>query len=371
MKKILISCLVIFTSLNVLAQDEEINVAGLVYLNYQSSLPEGILATKSAVLVSTPNRPGESIAEDWYPMAEEVHAEFTSAGLDPVAYYFYDDVYAGKEATRAFAESWKQRGIEHIVMLLKSEVNNKKGDVRYLLMATAFNGNEDLMTEGQPAWKASGKKLKSLNQKFTRAANKMEKKNLMPAPAPEHFTDVRMVNGNRIESYYTDLKLGKLAVPQFGIDESPGDRPGGLVNNAIEKRKEQAEAQTTGYNKELASIMNSYKYAYELVEPGQSDKDLMVAGYAYVLRRLHTSGLEIKRLLNYEVDEDEEYYITIKMINGKPTMRYIPINAPVYKYYIKNLKTGNIYLGKDWDADETWQESLKNVIYNIGKELKW
>jgi hypothetical protein len=228
-----------------------------------------------------------------------------------------------------------------------------------------------LMTEGQPGWKASNKKLKAVTQKFSRAANRIEKTNLMPAPTPEHFTDVRMVDGNRIESYYTDLKLGKLAVPEFGINETPGSRPGGLVNNIVEKRKEQASEQMSLYNKELAAIMNSYKFKYGFVEKETSDKDLMIAGYAYVLRRLHTSGLEIKRLLNYEVDEEEEYYITVKMKNGKPSMRYIPIKAPVYKYYIKNLKTGNIYLGKNWDADETWQESLKNVIDNIGRELKW
>jgi hypothetical protein len=227
------------------------------------------------------------------------------------------------------------------------------------------------MTEGQPGWKASAKNLKAVTQRFTRAANKLEKTNLMPAAVPEHFTDVRMVNGNRIETYYTDLKLGKLAVPKFAINESPGKRPGGLVNNVVEKRKEQATSQVEQYNNELASIMNSYKYAYDFVDKETSDKDLMIAGYAYVLRRLHTSGLEIKRLLNYEVDEEEEYYITVKTINNKPTMRYIPIKAPVYKYYIKNLKTGNIYLGRNWDADETWQESLKNVLHNIGKELKW
>jgi hypothetical protein len=75
-------------------------------------------------------------------------------------------------------------------------------------------------------------------------------------------------------------------------------------------------------------------------------------------------------LLNYEVDEDDEYYITVKITKGKPSMRYIPTQAPVYKYYIKNLKTKNIYLGKNWDADETWQESLKNVLYNITLDLK-
>lgn len=371
MKKLLIYLIVCLAPLGVKAQDEEINVAGMVYLNYRPTLPEGILAAKSVVLVSSPNKPGESIAEDWHPMAEEVHPVLTKAGLDPVAYYFYDDVYAGTESRIAFAQSWVKRGISYIVILIKSEVNNKKGDMRYVLLATAFNGDGTLMTEGQPGWKASSKNLKNVTQKFTRAANKIDKVNLMPAANPEYFTDVRMIMANRIESYYTDLKLGKLAVPEFGIAESPGKRPGGLVNTAVEKRKEQAAGQVSQYNKELGSILQTYKYDYGLVDREKSDEDLMTEGYAYVLRRLHTSGLEIKRLLNYEVDEDEEYYITIKMINGKPTMRYIPIEAPVYKYYIKNVKTGNIYLGRDWDADETWQESLKNVIYNIGKELKW
>lgn len=370
MKKLLI-CIAVFVPFIVFAQDEEINVAGLVYLNYKSTLPHGILTDKSVVLVSSPNKPGESIVEDWHPLAEETHAALIKAGLDPVAYYFYDDVYSGVEARAAFAKSWQDRGIGYIVILIKSEVNNKKGDMRYVLLATAFNGFGTLMTEGQPGWKASGKNLKSVTQKITRAANKMEKGNLMPPDAPEYFTDVRMITANRIESYYTDLKLGKLAVPEFGISESPGKRPGGLVNNAVEKRKEQAEGQISKYNQELESIMQSYKFDYGLVNRQASDEDLMKDGYIYVIRRLHTSGLEIKRLLNYEVDEEDEYYITVKMINGKPAMRYIPIKAPVYKYYIRNIKTGNIYLGRDWDADETWQESLKNVIYNIGKELKW
>jgi len=121
----------------------------------------------------------------------------------------------------------------------------------------------------------------------------------------------------------------------------------------------------------LATIMQGYKFNYELVDNAKTDKELMMEGYTYVIKSIHTSGLEIRKLLNYgDVDEEEEYYITVKMNKNKPTMRYIPIKAPVYKYYIKNLKTKNVYLGKQWEADETWQESLKNVLYNIGKEVK-
>ncbi len=370
MKKFAVLLLLVLSMDFATAQDEEINVAGLIFLKYQNVLPDGVLATKSVVLVSSPNRAGESIPEDWHPLAEEAHEIFAKAGLDPVAYYFYDDVYSGKESRAAFAASWAKRGISNIVLLLKSEVNNNSGNVRYLLLVTPFNGESTLMDEGQPAWKSNGKNLKSVMSKFTRTANRIESTNLLISDAPEYFNDVSMIKGNRIESYFTDLRIGKLAIPKFATSDLPGKRPGGLVNNLVKNRLQQAEEQANSFNTELASIMDSYRFDYGLVEHNASDEELMKQGFTYVLNHLHTSGIGVRRLLNYEVDEEEEYYVTVKYNKGKPTQRYIPIKAPIYKYYIKNLKTGFIYIGKYWDADETWQESLQNVIKNIDLEIK-
>ena len=370
MKKLLSFILFSLASITVFSQNEEINVAGLVFLNYQSGLPENILSSKTVVLVSTPNNPGESIAEDWKPLVEEAHPVLAKAGIDLVGYYFYDDVYSGKEVQEAFAASWKKRGVGHILLMIKSEINNSKNGTRYLLLATPFNGEASLMTEGQAAWKKSSKKFDNVLGDIAKAANKLTKNNLLVASAPEYFNDVKLLNGQRVESYYTDLKLGKLAVPTFAGADLPGKRPGGLVNTLIKNRLEQAEAQANSYNAELTNLFKGYKFDYGLVDKNSSDKDLMMAGYSYVLHSIRTSGISIKRFLNYAVDEEDEHYITVKVINGKPTMRYIPAKAPVYKYYIKNLKTGNVYLGKNWDADETWQESIKNMIYNIGQELK-
>lgn len=354
----------------VYAQEEEINVAGLVFLKYQSSLPPKILSTKTVVLVSSPNKVGESIAEDWHPMVEQAHPVFVKTGLDPVAYYFYDDVYSGKEVRAAFAESWKKRGIGHIMLLIKSKVNSNNKNIRYLILATAFNGEPSLMTAGQIAWKTSGNNLKNVLGRYSRIANRQTSTNLLISETPEYFNDVPLIKGQRVESYYTDLRIGKLAVPRFATTNLPGKRPGGLVNNLVKNRMQQAETQANKFNSELAAIISDYPFEYDLVDQQESDETLMQAGYTYVLRSIRTSGIEIKRLLNYDVDEEDNYYITVTLVNGKPTMRNIPTKAPVYKYYIKNLKTKSVYLGKNWDADETWQNSLKNVIYNISQEYK-
>lgn len=369
MKKIvLLSFLLISSSLY--AQDEEINVAGLVFIKYQRDLPDNILSTKSVVLVTAPNKEGESIVEDWHPLAEQAQPEFAKAGLDAVAYYFYDDVYSGKEVRKAYAASWKKRGIGHIVLIIKSELNNNRKNIRYMILTTAFNGESTLMTEGQPGWKATGKDFKKVLGKFIRDAKKQESNNLLINDSPEYFHDVKLITNLRAETYYTDLRTGKLAVPRFAGTNLPGKRPGGLVNSMVKNRLEQAEEQANNFNTELETIMHGYKFKYGTVEQDDTDEELMKAGYTYILRSIRTEGISIKRLLNYEVDEEMEYYTTVKMIDGKPTMRYIPIKAPVYKYYIRNLKTGNIYVGRNWDADETWQESLKNMLYNIEKTYK-
>lgn len=370
MKKIISVLIITLAGGIAFAQEEEINVAGMVYLNYQNNLPDNILSNKSVVFVTAPNRQGESIVEDWHPLAEEAHPVFVESGLDAVAYYFYDDIYSGKEVRQAFAKSWKRRGVEHIVLLIKSEVNGNANKIRYMLMATPFNGESSLMTEGQPAWKATAKDLKKVLTKFSKDARKQEIKNLLINDTPEYFDDVKIITSQRVETYYTDLKSGKLAVPKFGGNDLPGKRPGGLVNNMVQNRLEQAASQADAYNAELERIMKDYQFNYELVDKSLTEQELMNEGYTYVLRSIRTEGIGVKRLLNYEVDEDMEYYTTVKIKNGKPTMRYIPIKAPVYKYYIRNLKTGNIYLGKSWDADETWQESLGNVLYNINQSYK-
>ncbi|MEN8251021.1 MAG: hypothetical protein ABFS32_18960 [Bacteroidota bacterium] len=370
MRKLLSIILLVLLGGSIYAQEEEINVAGLVFLNYQKNLPDNILSSKSVVLVTSPNKAGESIAEDWHPMAEEAQPVFAKAGLDAVAYYFYDDVYSGKEVREAFATSWKKRGIKHIVLIIKAEVNGNPKNIRYLLMATPFNGQPSLMTEGQEAWKATGKEFKKVLGKLTKDAKKQESTNLMINDTPEYFNDVKLITSLRAETYYTDLNSGKLAVRKFAGSDLPGEKQGGLVNTMVKNRLEQAEAQAKAFNKEQAAIMQGYKFKYGMVEQDETDEALIKAGYIYVLGSIHTAGISVKRLLNYEVDEDEEFYITIKLKNGKPTMRYIPTKAPVYKYYIRNLKTGNIYVGKNWDADETWQESLKNMLYNIGKSYK-
>ena len=76
-------------------------------------------------------------------------------------------------------------------------------------------------------------------------------------------------------------------------------------------------------------------------------------------------------LLNYEIDYTETDYITLKTIMDEiTTLEQIPVNAPVYKYYMKQIVNKEIYLGVQWDADLTWEGALLNHINNFKQALE-
>lgn len=371
MKYISALVLGLLVTLVVHAQEEEINVAGLVFLDYGNGLPADLLSSKSVVLVGTPAKAGESIREDWKPLVEEAHPEFNAAGIDAVAYYFYEDVIAGPDSRRAFSQSWVRRGIKYVIVLSKVEVSlGKKPSIRYVVMITPFNQLSTIMSNGQKAWKSQGKDLGKVLDKVTKSAARLDSKTLLTNGSPEYFYDVNLIKGQRVQSYFTDLDFGKMAVPNFAIAEIPANKPGGVINNQVEKQAKFANGQASSYNGEQEGIMKGYKYEYKYTDPALSDAELSQAGFMFVLYKLHSSGKSVKRLLDYQVDDDDETYMTVKEINGKQTLRYIPADAPIYKFYVKHLKTGNVYLGKNWDADETWQEALESCLWNIRKEKK-
>lgn len=355
-----------------LAQDEEINVAGLVFLDYNGALPETIRSGKTIVLVNTT----KVLAEQTFnktaePLINEAHDVFTKAGIDVVGYYSLKQVFAGRDSQYGFSEAWKKREIENIIIISRVVFQKKNKEVtRYVLLATTFNGTPSFFSNGQLGWKSQGKDFEKTLNRVAVAANKYKRENLLINEEPEYFNDVKMVWGEHVEGYLTDLDFGKLAVPIFKTVEIPNPKPTGLINNLVSKQVEESNALNAKNNKILEDKLKAYNYEYELVFDETTDIDLSKDGFSYVLLRLYSPGVDIKRLLNYSINEDQDTYTTQIYKDGKLTVRRIPANGIVYKYYIKHLRTGNIYLGPNWDADESWSDALDHMLYNVNVEMK-
>lgn len=365
-----------FTGQSLFSQsEEEINIVGLRFLDYSKDLPEDILQSKCAVIVSVPTVSKNSSERGaWKIYSSEAHEYFKKIGIDPVAYFYIDDVFAGRDATREYAGHFRNREIDYFIFLSRVLIKIRNKDAyRDVIVITAFNGEDQLIRNGQPAYKDQSKDMEKLMKKIYGITIRKDyvRTNHLIIDKPEFFEAFSIIEGRRNESYPVDLRVDKLAVPKFEKVEIPDNRPRGLINNMIAEEAEKYNASVERLNFELDRQFKDYPWDYELVKYNPDEEEMWRQGFLYILMYVHTSGKSVKQMLDYEINEAETEYITIKKKNDQGiTLRTIPVDAPVYKFYVRSLARDEIYVGETWDADETWQEALQNFLSNLVEKLR-
>ena len=346
-------------------EEEEINVVGFRLLDYgRDNLPEDILKTRSAVFVSVPPISRQS--------SERGH--WKTFSIDAVAYFNMDALFAGPDASNIYSDFLVRRDIKYIILLseVRLKIKNKES-TRFVVAVTDFNGQQDYYSNGQKAWKEQGKELEKIMKNLLRVTvrREYEKTNHLIIDQPEFFGGLNFVASRRNESFPSDLRIDKLAVPIFTDYTIPDDAPGGILNKRIEQEIRNANRRNDRLNIELDRLFGKYPYSYELVDISRGEDQLYKDGFMFLLLNVHTTGYNIKEMLNYEADPNETDYITVKYrSDGTVTLRTIPVHAPVHKFYVKQLFSKDLYIGETWDADETWQEALTNFLDNLVKKLK-
>ncbi len=364
----------LLSAFSLLAQEEDmVFPAGLRFLDYNNQLPDDLLRTKSVVFVDVPNKSRSSLRGDWQGLANEAHQTFKEAGVDAVAYYNLGDVEANSDASEILAEGLKNRQIENIIILsrVKLKIAGKDSE-RFAILITDFNDAFSFISHGQSAYKEVAKNTEKLFKQFGKDIRRsgMTSQNHLIIDQPEFFTGAgNIIEGRRHENFAQDLKLDKLAVPRFAKASLPDNRPGGNANRNLENEIEKSNKLVKRNNLNLENVMEAYPYEYGLVDPSTEEDKLRQEGYQFILKRIHTTGEHVKEMLGYEINPSETDYVTIKQNGLKLTMRHIPSKAPVHKFYVKHIYTGDIYLGTPWDADERWEDALANYINNMKKDL--
>jgi len=370
--KIILS-LFIFSSLSVLAQEDKVNTAGFSFLDYKFELPEDLLSSKSIVIVSVPIQDkNTSERGDWESFSEIAHIQFRKMGIDAIGYYFIDDLKAGRDATITYAKSMKKRNVKNVILLNRRLIKiNGAETERFVIIITPFNGKASYLNHGQQAWRTQSEDLEGAFKVLGKEVYKSSqpKTNFLITDLPELFTDTDMIYGRRFGVNCRDLKVDKLGVPKFRKVEIPESRPGGLINSNIEKEIMKYNTKVDSNNEQLENIMKDYPFKYEILD-ASTDDDFYREGFQYVLLKLNTTGVTIRELLDFKMDYTETDYITIKATEYGTTLQSIPVNARVNKFYVRHLYTKDVYTGRKWDADESWQDALRNFIRNMKDEFK-
>lgn len=310
------------------AQAQQSNPVALLNMNQQ--LPSELLKSRSVVIINT-RAAGGGGQERWEAVAEELHKSLRTIGVDPVAYYELGNVLSGPDATTGFLKDFQLRQIQNVVFV------NKQGG---LTLTVAPLGKKGLVDPGASAWQAQGSSADEVVQSLYKAASSasLHLSNFLIPEGPELFyTTDNVTIKKRFFSYPLDIKFDKLAVPKYAMLKSGG-----------------ADSLTA-----VKGIMQQYPYEWGLTEAGTPEETLrMKQGFPYVLLYLHTAQDNVRRFLSYAPDKDAP----LELQSGPDP------GMPVYKFYIRHIPTGDVYIGSSWDASTDWQTALASFVQGLRKD---
>ena len=321
------------------------DVPAFVYYNNlsaQAGFPKELQSKRSVVVMD--------VGDDWRELSEEVHEKLRLMSVDAVQYIDYRDLVAGEDATKAILEYLDKRDISFILTFGRNDQN------QYELNITEM---KDFLKPGpQLSYRYSNVKIDGLLKFMANELIKadLQKSNFLIAEGPEFLEDAAAIEGRKFEVHARDLATLKLAVPKFSKVSIEA------VNSTVNKAAiEDYNRKVDNWNIELEAILKAeFPYKFELVETTDAAA-LYKDGSQYALFSFHTKGVTIKKMLNMKTGDAETAYITTTA-NGE--LKRQSVTKPVWKFYVKHLYTNDIYTGDKWDADETWQQSLRNYLFH-------
>jgi len=299
-------------------------------LNFGSDLPPGLLAGRSLVLYEAAYTTAE---------LQEAQKYFQQTGIDAINYLDIDYVLAGPDPSRTFFNYFNNRNIKFLILL-------QKNDKEYQNIITEYSGTMEFADKAHRSWKQSHASFVELLRTIYRLAISTQKKaNFLINDVPEIGFDLRFFREEPAQRFTGDVRTIKSAIPRWGNERD---------------------------DKELEVLVKEkFPMKCELVDPNLTDAELADKGYRLVLRFVHTRGDAAREILGYDVTQTASSLVTSYFVNGELKVKTVLSKKMIYKFYFKNTEYGNIFLGNKWDADETWQDAIRNHILGLRSELKF
>ncbi|MDZ7605259.1 MAG: hypothetical protein U5K79_06645 [Cyclobacteriaceae bacterium] len=277
-----------------------------VYSAESKSLPKDLLSSKTLVVISMLRDQESQLRGDWKSIATEAHRYINRLGIDAVQYIYIDDLNSGFDVKRSITNQMIRREIKNVFLLSQ---DTRQGQVRYTGVISAFNSRPTFVTANQPAWKSETGDLEILFRNLARAIDNADLvlENLLILDSPEYFRGSGITSGKRFETFNTDLRIDRLAVPVFENIPITDNSQAAFVRMIEDENKANLEK-----NSRLELIMANYPYQFQIVPYDYDEKKLITKGFQFVLMSVNTSGAEARQLLGYPFDNKVNELITMK-----------------------------------------------------------
>lgn len=309
-------------------------------LNLNQALypPEDILKTKSVVLVSVPM---DDSPTEWQEILDEMQGFFAEVGVDAVAYLNVNRFDVSQNIPENYPDFLLKRGIENLIFFVATSVEGP-----YFFAITQFNNQETFYNQGAPAFARLASKLPPVWDEL-RASFKTDQ-----------FQITNLLVNENPEFFYPKVEPGIVArsvppqVAEFKIAMRPFDWAK-YQNHPIYRTQysnlfagDSLRQALNNQNRALQSVSADSTNTLELVDLLANEAELRRAGFIYELQMV--KGRE---------DLVHEWIA----FPNRPK----PSNKMVYKFYLNDLRTNTIYIGKEWDASTNWFEAFNRFMGQI------
>ena len=289
-------------------------------IKFTNQVPKDLLAERSVVIYPATMSEKE---------LTEIQRYFQQTGIDAVNYIDITYLLAGFDISKRYSIYFNSRKIKYLILVQKTERNFQFNILEY-------NNTAEFSDPSKEAWKVSGITLAETLQVTYRACIASQRKqNLLINDLPEKIQSLSYFNGKQIEGFSSYARSFKIAIPKCNCS----------------------------LDQELDTLLKEFSpLTYELVESGTTDTQLDQAGFRCVLRFVHSRGAVVKELLGYDISQLAKSIPSVSYLQGQSQIKTILSNALVYKFYIKNIDYGDIYLGNKYDADIEFRDALRNYL---------
>ena len=336
-------CLWFFFGLHGYSQEGNWAYLEVLQMNRALDPPENILSSKSLVLISIPE--GEASGA-WKEKAEEVQAFFAEEAIDAVAYFNLDRQFAFPGVPLALPKSITDRKISNLIFLTIDPETEE-----FVFGIGPFNQKNSFYDKGTVFWTRKGKSLEGVFQELSSrfATGAFAKSNLLVNDSPESFNFITPNFAARYASMPPDLAKKKIAVP---LIHPPSDQAGGALLNSVNfYHADQVKTETVFKNSSIRQALADSTLTMELVDlRAKNEAQLRKEGFTHVLYHMITDSEDMYRTLPYKKREE--------------------VAAPVLvKFFLKDLRNRNLFLGRYWDANANWDQAFGAFMAQLEKEI--
>ncbi|MDW3196942.1 MAG: hypothetical protein R8G66_31485 [Cytophagales bacterium] len=320
-------------------------------------IPSNLLSSRTGIILRTSD---ELDRKSWKKHGKTFHGAFLQMGIDPVIYLFEQDLFANKKVNEAYLKLIDNRDVENIIILSKSAGKFE------MIIASGFNSQN--VFKRKAAWRAADIDTTPLLYKLGIVVKRSDipATNFLVLSDPDYVEDISFFKGSHLATYPGVLrrqKLGVALMDSIRIDNKlPDDEKQELL--AYNRKVKQ-------FNVSLEKAFAQYPYQWEMFSFKDNDYAL-ASGIQYVFQLVQTSGSGAKDLLNYPDHTKETQIISVTpgLIPGDVRLKRLPVETVVYKGYIYQARTDDVYVGKEWDADTDWQDAVRNFIFTLKRQFE-